>query len=173
MSVPNKFEAGGLFPPFTWPAVGGGSVTPAAGKDWRVLVIYRGAHCPLCTKYLHELSRLSSSFRELDIRMWALSTDPIDRAREQVITERWDLPILAELEEEQMRELGLYISLPRSADETDRAFAEPGLFLINPESKVQIVDVSNAPFARPGPNSLLAGVKFVIDNDYPIRGTAN
>lgn len=36
MSVSQKFEAGGMFPLFTWPAVDGGKVTPAAGKDWRL-----------------------------------------------------------------------------------------------------------------------------------------
>ncbi len=173
MSVSQKFEAGGLFPLFTWPVVDGDRVTPAAGKDWRLLVIYRGAHCPLCAKYLHDLSRLVPQFDKLGIRLWALSTDPLDRAAVQVGREKWEVPVLAELQEEQMRELGLYISSPRSPQETDRNFAEPGLFVINPESKVQIVDVSNAPFARPEPRSLLAGVKFVIENDYPIRGTAS
>jgi peroxiredoxin len=173
MSVAQKFEAGGLFPLFTWPAVDGGMVTPAAGRDWRVLVIYRGAHCPLCTKYLHGLSRLAPQFEELGIRLWALSVDPLDRAAEQAKQEKWGVPILADLQEEQMRDLGLYISSPRSPEESDRNFAEPAVFVINPGSKVQIVDVSNAPFARPDPKTLLAGVRFVIENDYPIRGTSS
>lgn len=117
------------------------------------------------------MSRLVPQFSELDIRLWALSTDPFDRAAAQAEREKWDVPILTDLQEEQTRDLGLYVSSPRSPQEADRSFAEPGLFVINPESKVQIVDVSNAPFARPDPRSLLAGVKFVIENDYPIRGT--
>ena len=32
-----------------------------------------------------------------------------------------------------MQALGLYVSTPRSPQETDRPFAEPGLFLINPD----------------------------------------
>lgn len=172
MSISKKFEAGSLFPVFTWPAVDGGKVTPAQGEDWRMLVIYRGAHCPLCTKYLHDLSRLVTQFDQLGIRLWALSSDPLNRAVAQVGREKWGMPILTDLQEEQMRDLGLYVSTPRSPQETDRNFAEPGLFVINPGSKVQIVDVSNAPFARPDPRSLLAGLKFVIENDYPIRGTA-
>ena len=71
----------------------------------------------------------------------------------------------------QMRELGLFVSDPRSPLETDRPFAEPGLFVINAEGDIQIIDLSNAPFARPDLQSLLNGVKFIRDKDYPIRGT--
>lgn len=167
----NKFEAGGRFPAYAWPSVRGGKVTPGAGVDWRMLVIYRGAHCPLCVKYLHELSRLEEGFLTAGIRVWALSADPLDRAIEQAEREGWRIPILAELQEDQMRTLGTYISAPRSADETDRNFAEPATFVINPKGMVQIVDLSNAPFARPNPQTLLEGIKFVMEADYPIRGT--
>ena len=72
-----------------------------------------------------------------------------------------------------MKTLGLYISHPRSARETDRPFAEPGLFVINGDGKVQVTDISNAPFARPDLESLVGGLKFIRDpaNQYPIRGT--
>ncbi len=66
----------------------------------------------------------------------------------------------------------LYTSEPRSPQETDRPFAEPGLFAINPEGKVQIIDISNAPFSRPDLAGILQGLKFVQEKQYPIRGTA-
>lgn len=74
-----------------------------------------------------------------------------------------------------MRELGLYVSDPRSAAETDRPFPEPGLFVINNEGKLQVADISNAPFARPALSSVLMGLSFIKnpDNNYPIRGTHN
>jgi hypothetical protein len=71
-----------------------------------------------------------------------------------------------------MRTLGLYVSNPRSPQETDRPFAEPGLFVINPQGDAQIIDISNAPFARPELKSLLNGLRFVISKQYPIRGSA-
>ena len=73
----------------------------------------------------------------------------------------------------QMQELGLYISEPRSPQETDRPFAEPGLFVINDQGTLQITDISNAPFARPSLASLEMGLKFIRnpENNYPIRGT--
>jgi hypothetical protein len=69
------------------------------------------------------------------------------------------------------RSPGPYISEPRPPRETDRPFSEPGLFVINPQGQVQIVDISNAPFARPDLTGILNGVKFVREKDYPIRGT--
>jgi hypothetical protein len=71
-----------------------------------------------------------------------------------------------------MRTLGVYISSPRSPDETDREFAEPATFVINPNGNVQIVDVSNAPFSRPDLKGLLEGLRCVNANGYPVRGIA-
>jgi len=173
MSVHNKFEAGAPFPAFAWPKVGGGHITPGAGIDWRLLIVYRGAHCPLCTKYLANLCQLKEDFETLGVRLWALSADPLEKATSQVEREGWSIPVLAELKPDEMRTLGLYMSAPRSPQETDRDFSEPGAFLINPDGKVQIVDISNAPFARPDPASLLAGIRIIIEHDYPIRGTAD
>lgn len=64
------------------------------------------------------------------------------------------------------------VSDPRAPQETDRPFAEPALFVINPEGDTQIIDVSNARFVRPDLLSLLKGLQFVIGKGYPIRGSA-
>jgi hypothetical protein len=45
------------------------------------------------------------------------------------------------------------------------------VFVVNGDGNIQILDISNAPFARPDLEGLLNGIKFVRDNDYPIRGT--
>ena len=71
----------------------------------------------------------------------------------------------------QMHELGVYISEPRSAEETERPCAEPGLFVVNPDHKMQIIDISNAPAARPALSILLLGLKFIMKNGLPVRGT--
>jgi hypothetical protein len=42
--------------------------------------------------------------------------------------------------------------------------------VINAEGLLQVVDISNAPFARPDLAGLAKGLKFIRDNDYPIRG---
>jgi hypothetical protein len=61
----------------------------------------------------------------------------------------------------------------RSAQETDRPFSEPGIFVINQEGKLQVTDISNAPFSRPDLDQLVGGLNFIRDpaNNYPIRGT--
>ena len=55
-------------------------------------------------------------------------------------------------------------------DETDRRFAEPGVFCIRPDSTVQIAAISNGPSARPDLEELLDGMKFTIEHDKPARG---
>lgn len=170
MSITKKFEAGAAFPDFTWNSVTGEAVTPASVAGWRLLVIYRGKHCPLCKQYLSALDEMQDDIAKAGITLWALSSDPLQRAKDEALENGWTLPILTELNEDEMRMLGLYISSPRSPDETDRNFAEPATFVINPDGNVQIVDISNAPFARPDPKGLLDGIRFVKAKDYPVRG---
>lgn len=173
MSIPGKFSAGDVFPAFAWPSAAGGQVTPADAEGWRLIVVYRGKHCPLCKQYLGELEKLKDEFAVAGIAVWALSADPVERAQEDSMTHGWTFPLLAGLGEEQMRQLGLYMSAPRSPGETDRNFAEPAVFVINPENRVQIVELSNAPFARPDLRAMLNGLRYVVSNDYPVRGTAD
>ena len=73
-----------------------------------------------------------------------------------------------------MKELELYISVPRSEQETDHNFAETGLFVINEEDTVQVVDIANNPFVRPDLEALVNGLSWIRnpENNYPIRGTA-
>ncbi len=44
---------------------------------------------------------------------------------------------------------------------------------MNGEGKLQVVDISNAPFARPALSSMLMGLNFIKNpaNNYPVRGT--
>jgi hypothetical protein len=100
-----------------------------------------------------------------------VSGDPKDKAREMAQEQDLSLTIGYDMSIAQMRELGLYVSDPRSPQETDQPFAEPGVFVVNGDGNIQILDISNAPFARPDLEGLLNGIKFVRDNDYPIRGT--
>lgn len=173
MSIPEKFSAGGLFPQYTWASVNGDEVTLSIVEGWKLLVIYRGKHCPLCNHYLAGLEKLKAEYEASGITVWALSADPIERARECKMAQGWTFPVLAGLGEDQMRALGLYMSVPRSPNETDRNFAEPAIFVINPDNRVQIIDLSNAPFSRPDLQALLNGLRYVVANDYPVRGTAD
>ncbi len=171
----NKFTAGEAFPSISLNTVGGDAVDigkPQHGRDWQMMVIYRGKHCPLCTKYLDQLESLKQQFFDLKIDIITVSGDPKEKAEKQN-DGNLTFPVAYGLSIKQMQTLGLYISNPRSPQETDRPFAEPGLFVINDEGKVQVIEISNGPFIRPELDGLLYGLAFIRDpaNNYPIRGT--
>ncbi|MDR8524921.1 peroxiredoxin-like family protein [Shewanella fidelis] len=171
-----KLAAGAALPPITLPTLAGKSVTlgvPAPGCDWQLVVIYRGKHCPLCSRYLTELEALRHDFIDLGVDIVAASADSLEQAKLHLSTLNVSYPIAYNLSISNMQELGLYISNPRSEQETDHPFAEPGLFVINEKGTVQIIDISNGPFVRPDLASLLSGLSFIRDpqNNYPIRGT--
>jgi peroxiredoxin len=136
-----------------------------------MFVVYRGKHCPLCKKYLKTLDGLRDGLSAAGVTVLAASADPREKAEADVASEGWRFPVGYGLSMDQMRTLGLYVSEPRSPQETDRPFSEPGLFVINPEGRVQIVDISNAPFARPDLAGILNGIKLIQERNYPIRGT--
>ncbi len=166
-----KPEAGAAMPAITLNTLSGEEVTTGGAGGWRMLVVYRGKHCPLCKNYLGRLEEVKGRYAELDTEILLASGDPKEKA--EFCRGDWglSLPIAYDLSVEQMRALGLYVSEPRSPQETDRPFAEPGVFVINPEGKIQIVDISNAPFARPDLEAISKGLAFIKDKGYPIRGT--
>ena len=172
----NILTAGQIFPDISVEKLTGGKLhlsTPSELYDWRMVIVYRGKHCPICTNYLTTLNKLLPEFQAIGVDVVAVSADTVDKAQSQMeeITPSFDVGYGLTLE--QMQKLGLYISNPRSAAETDRPFAEPALFVINAKGELQIIDISNAPFARPELSSMLMGLKFIRnpDNNYPIRGT--
>ncbi len=171
-----KFKSGGKFPGITLPKVGGGELTlgqPLNGHDWKMVVVYRGKHCPLCTKYLKQLDSLKQKFFNIGVDIVAVSGDGEAKANAHIGDMGLNFPVAHDLSIAQMQELGLYISHPRSPRETDKPFAEPGIFVVNDNGQVQLIDISNAPFARPELEPLARGLAFIRDpnNNYPIRGT--
>lgn len=171
MTTTSKLAAGAAMPSVPVQLVAGGAADAATLSGWRMLIVYRGKHCPLCKKYFKTLDGMIGDFEAAGVALLAVSADPIEKAKADVDEQSWRFPVGYGLTIDQMRTLGLYISEPRSAQETDRPFAEPGLFVVNPEGKVQIVDISNAPFSRPDLAGILNGIKIIQERSYPIRGT--
>lgn len=171
-----KLAAGQTFPEITVAKLGGGDIqlsTPAEAYDWKMVVVYRGKHCPICTNYLTTLNKLLPEFHAIGVDVIAVSADTAEKSQSQMGEVCPDFEVGFGLTIAQMQTLGLYISRPRSEAETDRPFAEPALFVINNKNELQVVDISNAPFSRPELNSVLMGLKFIRnpENNYPIRGT--
>jgi peroxiredoxin len=166
-----KLAAGSAFPDIRVPRHGGGELAPATIPGWRLLVVYRGKHCPLCKPYLSGLDQLLEDYAAAGVQVMAISADTAEKAAADIAEFGWRFPVGHDLSVGQMRQLGLYVSQPRSPQETDRPFSEPGLFVINPEGAVQVVDISNAPWARPDLAAIARGVKRIQEVGYPIRGT--
>lgn len=171
-----KIHAGDRFPSLPVQNLDGETTDlsrPSGSADWQMVVVYRGQHCPLCTKYLNKLDGYLERLQEAGVSVAAVSADSEEQLRSHL--ERLDtrVPLHFGLTLEQMGSLGVYVSVPRSEKETDHLFPEPGLFVINAEGGVQVVDLSNNPFVRPELDALVSGIEWIRDpdNNYPIRGT--
>lgn len=146
---------------------------PTGDADWQMVVVYRGRHCPLCTKFLNKLAAYRQRLLDIGIDIAAVSADSKAQLREHRSRLDVNFPLFYGLALKQMENLGLYISVPRSEKETDHNFAEPALFVINSDGQIQVVDLSNNPFARPDLEVFVSGLEWIRkpENNYPIRGT--
>lgn len=171
----NKLHAGSTFPEINVTLLNDAVInlsTPSDEFDWKMIVIYRGKHCPLCTRYLNQLEEAKEALAQTGVDLIAVSGDSKAQLEDHLAQLDISFPVAYGLTTEHMEELGLYISDPRSPQETDHPFAEPGLFVVNSEGTVQVVDISNNPFVRPELQSLINGLAWIRnpDNNYPIRG---
>ncbi len=169
-----KLTSGGILPALTLPLVGGGEITlgsAATPGNWQVVIVYRGIHCPICNQYLKRLEELREGFAKANAELVAVSGDPREKAQAMVSDHELQFPVAYDLSVDQMRELGLYISDPRSPEETDRPFAEPATFALNGDGRLHLIEISNTPFNRADLAELLDSVEWIQENDYPIRGT--
>jgi peroxiredoxin len=164
-------------PALSVPTVGGGTfdLTAEASPRGTVVCFYRGLHCPICATYLTEFERLVAEFAARGVGCIAISSDGEDRAAAMAekieakgLRFGYDLPLA------KAREWGLYISTSRGKTsigiEEPDLFAEPGLFLINPDDTLYYMSVQTMPFVRPSFKELLGAVDFAIDKSYPARG---
>ena len=138
---------------------------------WQALFVFRGQHCPICKSYLAEIEQRRADFAKLGVGITAVSADSEAQTRVTAEAVKPGYPLLYGMDETTMRGLGLYVSAPRSAQETDHCFPEPALLVVNPQGVLHLVDITNAPFLRPNLDLLLRGMGFVIERNYPIRGT--
>jgi hypothetical protein len=49
--MPIALSAGHRFPDIAVPRLGGGEIelgVPGPGRDWQMIIVYRGKHCPIC-----------------------------------------------------------------------------------------------------------------------------
>lgn len=156
------------------------TVKTIGGPDWTLseqspenftfVFFNRGYHCPICRKYLGSIDRKLDELSALGIKAVAISSDSEERAARS--KEEWriqNLPIGYGLSIEDARKWGLYVSKAIKPDEPE-LFSEPGLFIVRPSGDLYAASIQTMPFTRPGIDELIAGFKYIIDNDYPGRG---
>ena len=166
------FPAGQAFPEMAFDTVDGTPATVGGARDrWTLFVVYRGRHCGRCKPYLGKLESMKAAWEAAGFDILAVSADTREKAAADVAEYGWTFPVGYGLDEGRMRSLGLYVSAPLSASETDRNFAEPGLYCLRPDGTALLIAVSNGPSARPDLDQLLDGMIFTVRNDRPPRGT--
>lgn len=144
----------------------------SAAEHFTMLVFYRGVHCPICKGQLELLNERIDDFAAMGVNIFALSMDSEDRARRAF--EEWEIrrvPLGYDLTLEQARDWGLYIS-EGFQDSEPQFFSEPATFLVRPDNELYAAYVQSVPFGRPDLDSLKSGIEFVLQKDYPTRGTA-
>ncbi|MHA2937322.1 peroxiredoxin family protein [Vibrio sp. RC27] len=170
-----KLTTGDRFPSVSAQLLDGTAIElgkPLGSADWQMVVVYRGKHCPLCVRYLNALEEHKEALASIGVSVLAVSADSKEQLTEMMDKLTVSFPIAYGLTEDQMKSLGVYISQPRTEQETDHNYSEPALFIINEKGNLQAVDISNVPFLRPELDVIVKGVTFVRSQEnYPIRGT--
>lgn len=161
-----------IFPSISFNLISGGTkqLSDDMGK-WIMLIVYRGDHCPRCKQYMERLHQLQEGYAERGVEILITSMDPENIVNRTIADNSWTLPIAHSLSAEDAQTLSLYLT-PHTADsELEGVYAEPGLFLINPEGKIQVIATSNSPSVRPDLEVVLDGIIGTQERNLPIRGT--
>ena len=136
-----------------------------------MVFVYRGKHCPICKKTMQAWDKRMDELEKRGLSVLFLSADDEETAEASV--KEWEIENLKVgwgLKLEEARKWGLFVSSAIKDGEPDY-FTEPGLFLIDPEFALYASFVQTVPFARPSLDDLLGSVDFILDENYPARGT--
>ena len=123
--------------------------------QWRVIIVYRGYHCPVCRRYLQQIDAKVADFHTLGFDLVVLSTDSHERALKS--TQDWGLKnidLAYGLAIAEARSLGLFISRAIHENEPEW-FGEPALFIIQPDGKLFAASIQTMPFTRPAVDELI------------------
>lgn len=138
-------------------------------KNFTMIVVYRGLHCPICKKYLQDLNDVLNEFEDLGVQTIAISADTKEKAEKTKMD--WDISDVTlgyGLEISEARKWNLFISKGKG-NEPDY-FTEPGLFLIKADGTIFFEAVQSMPFGRPTFKEMINGIDFVLSKNYPARG---
>ena len=168
----NVVKPATAFPPISFNLVAGGTrkLSDELG-GWIMLIVYRGDHCPRCKHYMTRVHELQDGYAERGVDILITSMDPKPIAERTIAENGWTLPIAHSLSVEDSKTLSLFLTPHTDDSELDGVYAEPGLFLINPEGQTQVIATSNSPSVRPDLEVVLDGIIGTQERNLPIRGT--
>ena len=161
-------------PQLELPLVGGGvfRLAELQPETFAMIVFNRGLHCPVCQAQLRELDRRIDELGERGIEVVSVSGESEERATR--MRDAWKirhLRLAYGLDEQQMREWGLFVSRGLN-DSEPPVFNEPALFLLRPDLTVYYESLLSMPVGRPRLDDLLGAIEWWAAHDYPARGEA-
>jgi peroxiredoxin len=132
-----------------------------------LIVVYRGVHCDSCRQHLRELAALVGEFAAHGVAVIAVSSDSRERA--ESAHEEWALQGLNigyAMPLDAILSWGLALSPGRgyagSGIVEPPLFAEPGLFLIRADGRLQAAALGVASFSRPRLRELLRALELLV-----------
>ena len=169
----NLLKPADPFPSIEFNLMSGGTerLSDHAGQ-WIMLIVYRGYHCPRCKTYVARLHELADAYADRGVLLRLATTDPEPLVRRTIEENQWTLPVAHSLSLQESKQLTLYLTDHEEGYELDGQYAEPGLFLINPDGLTQVIATSNSPSVRPDLDVVLDGIIGTQDRNLPIRGLA-
>ncbi|MGJ8624511.1 MAG: redoxin family protein [Yoonia sp.] len=151
---------------------GGGSfdLSGETPDNFVMVVFYRGLHCPMCKKFLTTLNTLAQDYTDIGVSIIAASMN--DEAIATQTRKDWglnNLRIAYGLTEDVAVKWDLYISSSIKEGEAD-VFCEPGFFLVRPDGRLFLANITNMPWGRPDLHEILQKIPFALERNYPARG---
>jgi peroxiredoxin len=126
------------------------------GKEWTlakelkdgpvVLVFYYGYHCNHCVSQLFALDKDMEKFRELGVKVVAVSADPVELTRERFKKYgAFQFPVLADPGNKVAAQYETYVASVKAGQEGDLLH---GTFVINRQGKVVWTNRGDSPFTE-------------------------
>jgi peroxiredoxin len=136
-----KLNTGSQFPNMTVNLTGGGVINLPGDMDgkYNVVLFYRGHWWPYCRRQLVGFENEINTFKELDIKIFAASVDPEDKAQE--VANDVSFPVGFGAGEEHRDLLGSWW-------EDRRGLIQPSEFIIDNSGKVITSSYSSGPIGR-------------------------
>ncbi|HAS6674676.1 TPA: redoxin domain-containing protein, partial [Vibrio parahaemolyticus] len=109
MAYSQKLKAGDTFPTLEATTLDGTKVRLGQSQGdatWQAVFVYRGKHCPLCTKYLNEIETYKQAFSDAGVDILAVSGDSKQQLEQHLEKLDISFPIAYGLTEQQMKTLG-------------------------------------------------------------------